>query len=233
MDPIRDFTAAPAQEAFAFSQGSFVVDVMSERLAREYASKPHREPSVMISIQDTNNFDEFTPTEASQVKATLHLHFEDTNLPLDREDRDSNWFVKEDAHRVVRFITDEVLAKGVKHIIVHCHAGVSRSAAMAAAIEVYLNGKGADEHIWHDWHYRPNIHVYVTQMKAFGIAVNRVTLNNSIRANGITWRKHMMEVRRTLKTKQELEQWNDIWDRMAEDWLWPKRTNKPNHMFYD
>ena len=221
MDPIRDFTSA--QEAFGFSQGSYHITVMSEKQARQFASEPHESPSAMISIQDTENFDEVHPVTASKILSILHIHFEDTNLPMDREDRSLNWFTEKDANRIKRFITDEVLAKDIKYIYVHCHAGVSRSSAVAAALEIYLNGASSDEHIWKDWHYRPNIRVYTVLTKVLGVGMARSIVNNKVRINGIVWRRHMLQIRKTLKTKEELDHWQDIWDRMSSDWYIAKR----------
>lgn len=223
MDPIRDFTSA--REAFGFSQGSYHITVMSEAQARKFASEPHESPSAMISIQDTTNFDEIHPARASKIESILHIHFEDTNLPRDRDDRDSNWFTEEDANRIKRFVTDGILAKDIKYIYVHCHAGVSRSSAVAAALEIYLNGSGSDEHIWRDWHYRPNLRVYTVLTKALGVGMVRSIVNNKVRINGIIWRRHMMQWRKTLKTKEELDRWQKTWDRMSGDWYIAKKQH--------
>jgi protein-tyrosine phosphatase len=46
----------------------------------------------------------------------------------------------------------------IKGILVHCEAGQSRSAAVAAVIELVLNG--SDERIFQDRRYSPNQYVY-------------------------------------------------------------------------
>lgn len=56
-------------------------------------------------------------------------------------------------------VIDLVLAHPeAKQIVVHCRAGVSRSAAVAAALHKVLNG--SDEPIFGSRRYRPNMRVY-------------------------------------------------------------------------
>jgi predicted protein tyrosine phosphatase len=66
------------------------------------------------------------------------------------------------ARDFVRALSDEV-----ELLIVHCTEGVSRSAAVAAAI---LEAHGADAGwIWHDSRYRPNPLVYRLVREAFDV----------------------------------------------------------------
>lgn len=49
--------------------------------------------------------------------------------------------------------------------VIHCDAGYSRSPAVAAALALALNGRGADDEFFVKGNYCPNMHVYNTMLK--------------------------------------------------------------------
>lgn len=53
----------------------------------------------------------------------------------------------------------------VEHIFVHCDAGISRSAGVAAATMKYLNGD--DWPIWNNYMYAPNTRCYRLMMNEY------------------------------------------------------------------
>jgi len=65
-------------------------------------------------------------------------------------------FSHEQALQIVDFV--EGIKDKVKGFLIHCEAGVSRSAAVAAAIELMLNG--SSDRIFNDRRYSPNMYVY-------------------------------------------------------------------------
>lgn len=69
----------------------------------------------------------------------------------------------EDAERIARFIMEN--KDEYVHIIIHCSAGISRSAGVAAAISKYLNG--SDEKIFDSPKYIPNMRCYRYVLEAF------------------------------------------------------------------
>lgn len=69
----------------------------------------------------------------------------------------------EDALRIKEFI--ENIPDEVEDLIIHCHAGVSRSAAVAAAISLVYKG---DDKKYFSSHV-PNRYVYRKVLKAFGL----------------------------------------------------------------
>lgn len=76
-----------------------------------------------------------------------------------------NLITREQAEAVRDFV--RALSDEVELLIVHCTEGVSRSAAVAAAI---LEAHGADAGwIWHDSRYRPNPLVYRLVREAFDV----------------------------------------------------------------
>lgn len=73
-------------------------------------------------------------------------------------------FTKDQAKQIIDFVK-EVEPK-VQVIICHCEAGVSRSSAVAAAVLRILTG--ADDKIFNDRRYIPNIFVYRTILNVWG-----------------------------------------------------------------
>lgn len=68
-----------------------------------------------------------------------------------------------DAQRIIRAV--EQWKDKVDQIVVHCDAGYSRSPAVAAALALALNGRGADDEFFVKGNYCPNMHVYNTMLK--------------------------------------------------------------------
>ena len=91
---------------------------------------------------------------------TLHVSFYDTT--------ESIGISIADAVQIKNFVSQE-LAKGIKHLVVHCDAGVSRSAGVAAAV---LKATGQDESkILENPNYFINARCYAYVLMAFGIDV--------------------------------------------------------------
>lgn len=91
---------------------------------------------------------------------TLHEAFYDTTEPIG--------ISIADAVQIKDFVIQE-LAKGITHLVVHCDAGVSRSAGVAAAI---LRATGLDEcEILDNPSYFINARCYAYVLIAFGIDV--------------------------------------------------------------
>jgi len=65
-------------------------------------------------------------------------------------------FSHEQAVQIVDFVVR--VKDRVNGFLIHCEAGVSRSAAVAAAIELMLNG--SSDRIFNDHRYSPNLYVY-------------------------------------------------------------------------
>lgn len=91
---------------------------------------------------------------------TLHVAFYDTTEPIG--------ISIVDAVQIKDFVNQE-LAKSIKHLVIHCDAGVSRSAGVAAAI---LKATGRDEsEILDNPNYFINARCYAYVLMAFGIDV--------------------------------------------------------------
>jgi predicted protein tyrosine phosphatase len=134
------------------------VIVLSREQARQYALEPHGEKSIVVSINDLENSpnDIAANANGNGIDAVKWFFFDDV----------------EAGHGVINFIQAREIAQFVLDfkdrvdlIIVHCGAGVSRSAGCAAAILKALNG--SDDEIFGNEAYRPNMKVYRTVLGEF------------------------------------------------------------------
>ena len=142
------------------------VYVMSREAAVQYCRDRHREESVIISISDPHMHYDEEPfcTEENRVMDILPLCFCDAEEPgkdvygIDVEEDDL--MRDEDARKVARF----VLENRDKRIIVHCDAGISRSAGVGAAITSYFTG---DARVFFEsGRYEPNMWCFSKTMAA-------------------------------------------------------------------
>jgi protein-tyrosine phosphatase len=124
-----------------------IIEVMSRAKAIEFSFEPHKERIAVISISDTDKENpEFSDDSKNRIFQRLRLHFDDVEIG------GKNCITDEQANEISQFIFD-VRNKADK-IVVHCEAGVSRSAGVAAAIMKYLNGD--DWGIFDNPRYCPN-----------------------------------------------------------------------------
>lgn len=131
------------------------LEVRSRRLAKEFKSDL---PWAAISVStEVGDFPELN--EENRV-GLLRLRFWDIANPSTRQ-LDANLeslFSKEQAKQIIAFM-NEVWDKA-DVILVHCEAGMSRSPAIAAAIEHIKYGPEQDK--WYFKQYIPNYWVYKT-----------------------------------------------------------------------
>ena len=110
---------------------------------------------MIISITDIDS-NPVLFAQNEQIKSILRLAFNDV-------DRGNFGAMNEnDANSIVSFC-----AKWLPdtNLIVHCEAGVSRSAGVCAAILKWY--EGSDVQIFGNAYYRPNMHCYREVLKAF------------------------------------------------------------------
>ena len=93
------------------------------------------------------------------------------------------------ANTIVSFIKS--LNDNVDELIVHCEAGVSRSAAVAAAISFSINGDDAE---FFKFPFFPNRHCYRLMLEAFGFDLKQLFLTQKFEANVEEIRKHIDEL---------------------------------------
>ena len=137
-----------------------MIEVMSRAMAMRYCMRPHTEEAVMISISDPrmNYYAEPFISETNKLIDILRLSFSDADAPgLDVYGNAvavDDLMTDDDA----RTVTDFVRKYRDKNIIVHCDAGISRSAGIAAGILKLFTGD--DFQIFDNPYYHPNMWCY-------------------------------------------------------------------------
>lgn len=149
------------------------VEVMNKTQAEEYSLTAHNKESIVISIASRGcNTAFIMPNTINKIADILYVQFNDT------DDTDMLYGGIEDteAIKIVDFIEKYNSINTELGLIVHCEAGQSRSAGVAAAIMKYLYND--DTPIFNNSRYTPNMLCY------------RKVLNSLAYRNGeITWTK--------------------------------------------
>ncbi len=131
------------------------VIVMNRSEAIRYSYRPHDEISAIVSIATPSAEYDGTNIYRSRynkIHAILRLQFDDVE--------DGNDVITiDDAKKIHSFIE----ANKNRKIIVHCDAGISRSAGIAAALMKHYNGD--DTPIFNNPKYVPNMKCYRTMLE--------------------------------------------------------------------
>ena len=136
------------------------VTILSRPEAVYYCERRHSKPTIMISISDPflSYPDEPFITPENNIRALLPLTFCDAEEPgpdvYGNPAREEDLMQTEDAVR----IRDLLKQYPDLDVIVHCDAGMSRSAGTAAAIVEAEGGDPAT--IFRSPYYDPNLHCY-------------------------------------------------------------------------
>lgn len=135
--------------------------IMSRQDAKKYSYQKHEKTSVVVSITDVESaFGGLNFSTTNGIKAVLSLRFNDVELGQ------VGCIEKNDAEKIAKFAL--YWKDSVDLIIVHCEAGISRSAGVAAAILKFFNND--DEQIFKSPYYRPNMSCYRMVLNALADA---------------------------------------------------------------
>lgn len=134
------------------------VKIMNCTKACEYARLHHNETSVMISIRTPKDPWTPKPTRGNNLLDILYLEFHD----IDRPNSLMSGMTDEAGHKVAEFV--HKWWGNVDLLIVHCDAGQSRSAGVAAAILKAMTGD--DSQIYDSPLYTPNSLCYRKTLNA-------------------------------------------------------------------
>ena len=136
------------------------IRILNRKEAKKFSCESHDFKSAIISITDTDKADViFEKNEANGIKAVLRLKFDD----VERDYKNEHCITKEDAENIVKFVNKN--KNRVDKFIIHCEAGVSRSAGVGAAIMKALNGDDWD--VFKNPLKCPNMKCYRTVLNAF------------------------------------------------------------------
>ena len=136
------------------------VQIMSRMMITEFASESHNERIGVVSISDPDKENpDLTSNSNNNIVQVLQLKFADVELGQ------PDCITDEQANSIVKFLLGDCVYFCVKRIIVHCEAGVSRSAGVGAAIMKYLNG--SDWEVFDSPRFRPNMTCYRKVLDAF------------------------------------------------------------------
>ena len=136
------------------------ITAMSRAAAMRYCGQKHSVSAAIISISDPNMVYTTSPycTPENRVTDILPLSFCDADRPgkdvYGNETDGSDLMSDEDARIVALFVQRHLDDR----IIVHCDAGISRSAGVAAAISKHFTGD--DSEFFCSGQYRPNMWCY-------------------------------------------------------------------------
>jgi len=134
-----------------------IIEIMSRLKAIEFSNISHEEKFAVISISDP---DKEGPNLLNNINnGIIYRHQEyffdvDINQP--------GCITDEQAKNIAIFANE--ISRKVPNLIVHCEAGMSRSAGVAAAIMKYINGNDWD--VFDNPKYRPNMTCYRSVLNA-------------------------------------------------------------------
>lgn len=134
------------------------VVVMSRKQFEEYAAKRHNHTSAVISIssfRDKMVSEELIRNPYNNIQTVYRAVFDD----VDTADTGMNAI---QAIEMADFI--KMYISKVDKVIVHCGAGQSRSAGIAAAILKFFTGD--DSQIFNDRRFTPNMRCYRLMLEA-------------------------------------------------------------------
>lgn len=117
-------------------------------------------PTVVISITDPDK-DLNCFAHNTNLVAVCRVQFHDTEPDILL--KNEILMTASDAAKIRRFV--DAYKDKVEQIIVHCEAGISRSAGVMAAIQKYLIGN--DDQIFNNRRFCPNMYVYNLMIKEF------------------------------------------------------------------
>ena len=130
--------------------------VMSREQAKDYTySQQEKQSYIIISINDVQSLPNMFKAD-SMLKGACFVYFNDV-------DHGSTAMKKQDAKKILKFVDEHIF--DISEIIVHCGAGISRSAGVCAALMKILTL--CDSQIFDSPKYKPNMHCYSEVLNAY------------------------------------------------------------------
>lgn len=131
-----------------------VIEIMSRQEAIDFSNSLDFWPTAIISITDVDK-PRVAFGNTANIYDVLRLSFDDVQKD------EPNAMTIDDAKSILKFFKDKCSDfKFIARLIVHCEGGVSRSAAVAAALKTIIGVSDMD--IFENPKYAPNKHCYYT-----------------------------------------------------------------------
>ena len=151
--------------------------VMSRANARRHSFRSVMDDCVIVSISDVTS-DPNRFHNNPNIKGVCYLSFDDV------EGDKANCMTRADAEKIIKFV-NEYVGK-VDEIIVHCFAGISRSAGVCAALMLILTGN--DMEIFNNPRFCPNMHCYRTVLETYYGSYTSTGIENQYKENIEAWK---------------------------------------------
>jgi hypothetical protein len=152
-------------------------EVMSREKAKKMSYKKDIKDCIIISITDivapVNHF-----AENPHIKGILNLKFNDCDFG------EEYCIEKNDGVKIIDFVNKNL--NKVDKIVVHCEAGVSRSAGVCAALMLIITG--SDKAIFDSVQYCPNMSCYRTVLETYYGSYDQQAADEKIAHNIKIWR---------------------------------------------
>jgi predicted protein tyrosine phosphatase len=181
--------------------------IMSRGEALAHSYKVETPKYILISIncpgEQSPQFYESTNPEYVRKIDSIRLEFND----VDREFKGLEPKQK-DFIGLKDFIDKYKNSDEVEEIIVHCHAGVSRSSATAIAIAKYLDNNSFIEEVLNSSLYSPNELVYRLALNEFGIEINEEEIQRYRKINENA--HELVEIPKDLKDLLYIERTHEL-----------------------
>ena len=133
------------------------IQVMSRAKAQQFSYSAHHATIAIISISDCDKeFPNLRNNPGNGIVYQSKFHFDDV------DDGDTHCITDTDAMGIATFVFS--IKDKANLLIVHCEAGVSRSAGVAAAIMKFIDDD--DTPIFDSYEYRPNMTCYKKVLRA-------------------------------------------------------------------
>lgn len=153
-------------------------EVLSRQNAKRMSYKQDIEDCIIISITDIDKeINKFASNP--HIKNICRLQFDDVEINEPRH------ITRNDAEKILEFVNHYV--DKIDKIVVHCEAGVSRSAGVCAALMQIINGD--DSEIFDNPKFCPNMTCYRTVLTAFFGSYDQEAADEKIKRNIEIWRK--------------------------------------------
>ena len=152
--------------------------VLSRTKAKKFSFSDIKEKTIIISITDMGSNDNIFNRQQNLLDV-CRVKFDDV------EKGEENCITENDARKILNFV--ERYKNKVSHIVVHCEAGVSRSAGVCAALMYILNG--SDMEIFDNPKFCPNMTCYRTVLNEYFKEIDEKEIKGKEEHNIEVWKK--------------------------------------------